>query len=306
MRVFLAGATGVIGRPLIPQLLAAGHEVTALARTPEKAKALEALGVETAIADALDPDAVHEAVVGSRPEVLIHQLTALPKEMNLRKYEQSLEPTSRLREETTPYFLAAAREAGARRAIFQSISFMVAPEGPPVVDETAPIYPSAITKATAAMERMVTSAEALEGVVLRYGFFYGPGTNYAKDGANTEMVRKRRFPIVAGGPARWSFIHVDDAAEATVRAIEGDAPPGAYNIVDDDPAPVNVWLPALAEAIGAKPPRRVPGWLARFAAGQFAVMSMTQLQGASNVKAKEQLGWSHAIASWRDGFRTAL
>ncbi|MFL5904338.1 MAG: NAD-dependent epimerase/dehydratase family protein, partial [Solirubrobacteraceae bacterium] len=220
MRVFVAGATGAIGRPLIPKLLAAGRQVTALARTPERPRALEAQGVEVALADALDEAGVREAVVTARPEVLIHQLTALPHRLNPRKYAEAVEPTSRLREQTAPYFLAAAREAGVRRVIFQSISFMVAPQGPPVVDETAPLSDDPITKATATMERYVTSAEALEGVVLRYGFYYGPGTWYAPDGAIGTMIRKRRYPLIGSAQGRSSFVHVDDAVEATVRALD--------------------------------------------------------------------------------------
>lgn len=305
MRVFLAGATGVIGRPLIPQLLEAGHEVTALARTPEKAKALEALGVETAIADAFDVEGIREAVGSARPEVLIHELTALPREMNMRKYAEQLEPTNRLREETTPHFLAAAREAGARRVIFQSISFITAPDGPPVVDESAPLMNTRPVNATVAMERFVTSAEALEGVVLRYGFFYGPGTYYAPDGQMVSMVRKRMLPVVGSGEGRSSFIHVDDAAAATVHALD-HGPPGIYNITDDHPAAASEWIPELARLVGAGKPRRLPGWLVRMVAGQYAVMMGTSLRGNSNAKMRTELGFEPRWPDWREGLADVL
>jgi nucleoside-diphosphate-sugar epimerase len=305
MRVFLAGATGVIGRPLIPQLLEAGHEVTALARTPEKAKTLQALGVDTAIADAFDADGVREAVGAARPEVLIHQLTALPRQMNMRKYAEQIEPTNRLREETTPIFLAAAREAGVRRVIFQSISFIAAPSGPPVVDETAPLMDSRPANATATMERLVTSAEALEGVVLRYGFFYGPGTYYAPDGQMVTMVRKRMLPVVGSGEGRSSFVHVDDAAAATVRALD-HGPPGIYNITDDEPAPAREWIPELARMVGAPKPRHLPAWLVRLIAGPYAVMMGTALRGNSNAKARADLGFEPRWPTWREGLPAVL
>jgi nucleoside-diphosphate-sugar epimerase len=305
MRVFLAGATGVIGRPLIPQLLAAGHEVTALARTPEKAKALEALGVETAVADAFDSDAVREAVVAARPEVLIHQLTALPREMNIRRYAEQLEPTNRLRKETTPPFLAAAREAGARRVIFQSISFIAAPAGSPVVDESAPLMDTPPANATATMERYVTSAETLEGVVLRYGFFYGPGTYYAPDGTMVAAVRKRQLPVVGSGEGRASFIHVEDAAAATVHALDHGAP-GVYNVTDDEPALQREWVPELARLVGAKPPRHVPAWLVRLVAGQYAVTMGTSLPGNSNAKIRSEMGWEPRWPDWRAGLAQTL
>jgi nucleoside-diphosphate-sugar epimerase len=301
MRVFVAGATGAIGRPLIPRLLEAGHEVTALARTPEKARVLEEQGVETALADAFDPEGVREAVVTARPEVLIHQLTALPHRLNPRKYAEATEPTSRLREQTAPYFLAAAREAGVRRVIFQSISFMVAPQGPPVVDETAPLSDDPITKATATMERYVTSAEALEGVVLRYGFLYGPGTWYAPDGFMAELARKRQLAIIGSGEGRSSFIHVDDAAGATVLALD-HGKPGIYNITDDEPVPQRVWVPELARLIGARKPLHLPAWVVRLMVGRYFVLMGTQLRGNANAKARAELGFEPRLPHWREGF----
>jgi nucleoside-diphosphate-sugar epimerase len=295
MRVFVAGATGAIGRPLIPRLLEAGHEVTALARTPEKARVLEEQGVETALADAFDPEGVREAVVTARPEVLIHQLTALPHRLNPRKYAEATEPTSRLREQTAPYFLAAAREAGVRR------SFMVAPQGPPVVDETAPLSDDPITKATATMERYVTSAEALEGVVLRYGFLYGPGTWYAPDGFMAELARKRQLAIIGSGEGRSSFIHVDDAAAATVLALD-HGKPGIYNITDDEPVPQRVWVPELARLIGTRKPLHLPAWVVRLMVGRYFVLMGTQLRGNSSAKARAELGFEPRFPDWREGF----
>jgi nucleoside-diphosphate-sugar epimerase len=302
MRVFVAGATGAIGRPLIPRLLEAGHEVTALARTPEKARALEEQGVETALADAFDPEGVREAVVGARPEVLIHQLTALPQRMKSpRKYAEAAQPTSELREKTAPHFLSAAREAGARRVIFQSISFMVAPQGPPVVDETAPLSPDPIAKGTATMERYVTSAEALEGVVLRYGFFYGPGTWYAPDGFMAELAQKRQLAVIGSGEGRSSFIHVDDAAAATVLALDRGKP-GIYNVTDDQPVPQREWVPELARLLGARRPRHLPAWLVRLVVGRYFVLMGTQLRGNANAKARAELGFEPRFPHWREGF----
>lgn len=301
MRVFVAGATGAIGRPLIPKLLAAGHQVTALARTPERARALEAQGVEVALADALDEAGVREAVVTARPEVLIHQLTALPHRLNPRKYAEAVEPTSRLREQTAPYFLAAAREAGVRRVIFQSISFMVAPQGPPVVDETAPLSDDPITKATATMERYVTSAEALEGIVLRYGFLYGPGTWYAPDGFMAELAHKRELAVIGSGEGRSSFVHVDDGAAATLLALDRGKP-GIYNITDDEPAPQREWAPELARLLGAPNPRHLPAWLVRLLVGRYFVLMGTELRGNSNAKARAELGFEPRFPHWREGF----
>ena len=243
--------------------------------------------------------------MSARPEVLIHELTALPREMNIRKYAAQLELTNRLRAETTPSFLAAAREAGARRVIFQSISFIAAPEGPAVVDETAPVMDSPPANATMTMERAVLAAEALEGVVLRYGFFYGPGTYYAPDGQMVAMARKRMLPIVGSGEGRSSFVHVDDAAAATVRALDHGAP-GVYNITDDEPVAASEWIPELARLVGARQPRHLPAWLVRMVAGRYAVMMGTSLRGNANAKARAELGFAPQWPSWRDGFADVL
>jgi nucleoside-diphosphate-sugar epimerase len=302
MRVFVAGATGAIGRPLIPKLLEAGHEVTALARTPERARALEGQGVETALADAFDEAGVREAVVTARPEVLIHQLTALPHSMKSpRKYAEALAPTSRIREKTAPYFLAAAREAGARRVIFQSVSFIAAPQGPPVVDETAPVNDDPVARATANMERAVLDAEALEGIVLRYGFFYGPGTWYAPDGFMAELVRKRQLGVIGSGEGRSSFLHLDDAAAATVLALDRGRP-GIYNITDDQPVAQREWVPELARLLDTPKPRHLPAWLVRLLAGRYFVIMGTELRGNSNAKARAELGFEPRFPHWREGF----
>ena len=311
MKVFLAGATGVIGAPLVPRLLAAGHDVTGTTRVAGRAQDLRAAGVEPVVLDAFDADAVRAAVLAARPEVVILQLTALPRRINPRRYAEAMEPTSRLREETTPVFVAAAREAGARRVVVQSISFVTGPDGPPVHDETAPLYldgPGAIgapIRATAAMERCVTGADGLDGVVLRYGFLYGPGTVFAPDGSSVEEIRKRRYPVVGSGEGRFSFVHVEDAAAATVLALDTGAA-GIYNITDDDPAPMRDWLPEAARIIGAPKPRRVPAWVARLAVGPHAVHWGTTLRGNANAKARRDLGFVPAYPTWREGFTQAL
>jgi nucleoside-diphosphate-sugar epimerase len=309
MRVFVAGASGAIGRPLLPRLVAAGHEVTGTTRTDEGAEAIRAAGARAAICDALDAEGLRAAVTGSSPEVVVHQLTALPHRFDPRD-KDIYAPTNRLRTEATRTLLDAARAAGARRMVCQSIAFAYAPGSrAEVKDEDAPLALAAPAPFGGAvqvideMERAVLGAEGLEGLVLRYGWYYGPGTYYADDGSLAEDVRRRRFPIIGKGTGLFSFVHVDDAASATVAAVERGAP-GVYNVVDDDPAPQREWLPAYAEAIGAKKPLRVPVWVARLVAGKIA--SVTSVQpGASNAKAKRELGWEPRWPSWREGFRDA-
>jgi nucleoside-diphosphate-sugar epimerase len=309
MRVFLAGATGAIGRRLIPKLLAAGHEVTGTTRYEQRAVMVRETGADIVVCDALDAEGVRAAVVAARPDVLVHELTALPDRLDFRK-EETYAATNRLRTEGTDNLLAAARDAGARRFVCQSIAFAYEHEGARVKTEDDPLLsqgPGAFAngmKAIAQMEGAVTGADWLEGLVLRYGFFYGPGTYYAPDGSTAEDVRRRRMPVVAKGTGLFSFIHVDDAAAATVAAVERGTP-GIYNVVDDEPAQMREWLPVYAEAIGARKPMRVPGWLARFVAGPEAAALATSLPGASNAKAKRELGWEPRWASWREGFREA-
>jgi nucleoside-diphosphate-sugar epimerase len=312
MRIFVAGATGALGRRLVPQLVAGGHQVTGMTRSPGKAGWLRAAGAEPVAADALDRDDVLRVVAAARPEVVVHQLTDLTAMTNFRKLDAGFAATNRLRTEGTDHLLAAARAAGARRLVAQSFAgWPFARVGGPVKTEDDPLDPDPPAElrrtldAIRHLEAAVAQAEGIEGLVLRYGGFYGPGTSAGEGGYVLEDLRRRRFPIVGAGTGVWSFVHIDDAAAATVAAAERGAP-GIYQIVDDDPAPVAEWLPVLAEAAGARPPRRVPVWAARLLAGEHGVVLMTEVRGASNAKAKRELGWRPAWPSWRQGFRTGL
>jgi nucleoside-diphosphate-sugar epimerase len=319
MKVFVAGATGVLGRELVPQLVARGHEVVGMTSTASKQDGLRALGARPVVADALDPDAVARAVASAEPEVIVHQLTALSGEMSARDMRHpersfAVTMTNRLRTEATDHLLAAGRAVGARRVVAQSFAaFRFARTGGPVQTEADPLDPdppAALRTSQAGylyLEQAVTTIEWGEGLVLRYGGFYGPGTgiSLARDAVMAAPIRKRRFPIVGGGGGVWSYVHIEDAAAATAAAVE-HGQPGIYNIVDDDPAPVREWLPVLASALGAKPPRRVPRWLGRLAAGEMATVMMTDVRGASNAKAKRELGWKPRYASWRQGFAQGL
>jgi 2-alkyl-3-oxoalkanoate reductase len=311
MRVFVAGATGAIGRRLVPMLVEAGHDVTGMTRSEDKLDALRAAGCEPVICDALDADAARDAVAAAAPDVVVHQLTAIPRAIDPRRMADDFAPTNRLRREGTRHLVDAALAAGARRVVAQSVAFAYAPHGAWVKSEDDELYvdgPAPFDTtigALHALETAVRGAEGLEGVVLRYGYFYGPGTSYAAEGSIAQQVRARRFPIGGRGTGRWSFIHVDDAARATIAAVEG-GPPGVYNVVDDEPAPVSEWLPVYAAALGAAPPRRLPAWLVRLVAGRFAVFGMTQARGASNARARERLGWAPQRPSWRQGFAETL
>ena len=309
MRVFLAGATGAVGRPLLDQLVAAGHEVTGMTSRAENASRIEAAGARPVVCDALDSEAVSKVVAEASPEVVISQLTRLPREYNPRKIDYG--PTNRARAEGGHNLIVAAQATGARRFVTQSIAFIYAPEGEMVKDEEARPWTDAPepfrsgAHPTLDHEREAMQTPGLEGLVLRYGQFYGPGTYYASDGSVADQVRRRRFPIVGRGDGVFSFIHLDDAASATIAAVEHGSP-GVYNVVDNEPAPLREWLPVYAEALGAKSPFRVPTFLARLVAGSFAAIMATQLRGASNAKAKRELGWEPRYASWRQGFREAL
>ena len=312
MRVFVAGATGALGRRLVPLLVAGGHQVTAMTRRVGRTMELYAAGAEPVVADALDRDAVLAAVTAARPEAVVHQLTDLAGVTSMRRFDQGFAATNRLRTEGTDHLLEAARAAGASRFVAQSFAgWPFARVGGPVKTEDDPLDPDPPAElrrtldAIRQLEAAVLGAEGIEGVVLRYGGFYGPGTSAGAGGYMLDDLRRRRFPIVGAGTGVWSFIHIDDAAAATAAAVERGAP-GIYQIVDDDPAPVSDWLPALAAAAGAKPPRRVPAWLARLLGGEHAVVLMTEVRGASNAKAKRELGWRPAHPSWRQGFRTGL
>lgn len=317
MRIFLAGATGAIGRRLVPMLREAGHEVTGTTRTEQRAQALRQAGADAVVVDALERDAIHRAVREARPEVVIHELTAIPAALDPRRIRQEFDLTDRLRTEGTRHLVDAAVEAGAGRLIAQSVAFAYAPfpdgdwptrsrlheESDPLnLDPPASFRRTA--RALATLERAVTGHTDIEGVVLRYGYFYGPGTAYALDGSMTKLVHGRRLPVVGGGAGVWSFIHIDDAARATVAALSG--PPGIYNIVDDEPAPVREWVPAYAAAVGAPKPMHVPALLARPLAGAYGIHVMTRAEGASNERAKRELGWTPRYESWREGFRMGL
>jgi 2-alkyl-3-oxoalkanoate reductase len=310
MRVFVAGASGAVGKRLVPLLIASGYDVTAMTRSPQKTAALRAAGAEPVVADGLDRTAVMHAVLRAEPEVVIHQMTALTGVTSFRKFDDGFALTNRLRTEGTDHLLAAARAAGVRRIIAQSYgNWNYERTGSGLKTEADPFDPNPPAnqrKSLAAiryLEDAVIGAPGIEGIALRYANLYGPGTGFAVDGDIVKLVRKRRLPIVGDGGGVWSFIHVDDAAAATVAAIERGAP-GIYNIVDDDPAPVAVWLPELARVLGAKRPWRVPVWLGRLAVGEVGVSMMTQIRGTSNAKAKRELEWQPRYKSWRDGFRT--
>jgi nucleoside-diphosphate-sugar epimerase len=312
MRIFLAGATGAVGRRLLPMLIAAGHQVVGTTRSPQRARALEAAGAQAVELNALHPPAVLAVVTDARPDVVVHELTALAGPANLRKFDDWFAETNRLRTEGTDNLLAGARAAGARRFIAQSYAgWPSGRTGSAVKTEEDPLdsHPIAASRlslaAIAQLESVVTEADDLAGVVLRYGNLYGPGTALGFDGELLEMVRRRRLPIVGAGTGIWSHVHVDDAAAATLLALDHGAP-GVYNIVDDEPAPVSEWLPELAEAIGAKPPRHIPAWLARPLLGEQGIVMMTATRGSANAKAKRELDWKPRYSSWRQGFRTGL
>ena len=310
MRVFVAGASGVVGRPLVRQLVAAGHEVTGTTRREERAAEIRAAGAKAVVCDAFDAAALEAAVREAAPDVVVNQLTSLPQRYDPRK-ASFYEETNRVRREGGRNLVAAARAAGAQRLLTQSISFLYAPEGGWVKDEEgrpfddAPGHFGPAVRTMLDHEREVVELPDLEGLVLRYGQFYGPGTYFAPDGHLGREVRRRRFPIVGPGTGTFSFLHVEDAAAATVTALDrGGA--GVYNVVDDEPAPLSEWLPVYAEALGAKPPRRVPVWLARLVAGRAVADTAVGLRGAANAKAKRELGWQPRYSSWRQGFREAL
>ncbi len=312
MKVFVAGATGAIGRQLVPRLLAAGHEVSAMLRSPERAAMLNELGATAVIADALIPEQVADAVARTEPEVIVHELTAIPAALDMRHFDRDFALTNRLRTEGTDHLLSAGRAVGVRRFVAQSYAgWPFARTGPAAKPEDAPLdpVPAAAMRETHEAIRHLESAVAgagwTEGTVLRYGGLYGPGTSLGRDGAQTAMIKRGKFPVVGGGNGVWSFVHVADAAAATVAAVErGEA--GIYNIVDDDPAPVAQWLPAAASAVGGRTPMRVPRWLGRLLAGEATVIMMTEVRGAVNDKAKRELGWRPQYPSWREGFVTEL
>ena len=312
MKIFVAGATGNVGIRLIPLLVDRGHQVVGTTRTAAKADRLTRVGAEPMIVDGLDRDGLTAAVAKAEPDVVVHQMTALSVSFDMRRIDQVFAMTNRLRTKGTDILLAAARSAGVRKVVAQSFAgWPYARVGGPVKTEEDPLDPSPPERlrdtldAIRHLESAVLSAGDIDGVVLRYGGFYGPQSSISPDGEIVAMVRKRRFPIVGDGAGVWSFVHLDDVATATAAAIERGAP-GIYNLVDDEPARVADWLPVLAAAAGAKPPRHVPVWLGRLAVGPQGVAMMTEIRGASNAKAKRELGWQLIHPSWREGFRSVL
>ena len=313
MKVFVAGGTGTIGRRLVPLLTTQGHDVFATTRVPEKAAALRAAGAVPVVVDALDREALRRAVLEAQPDVVVHELTALSSGGSLRRFDSQFAATNRLRTEGTDNLVEAALAAGARRVVAQSYAgWPYAREGGPAKEEDAPLDPRPprqMRRSLAAirhLENAVLAAPAVDGVVLRYGTFYGPGTAIADGGELVDLVRQRRLPVVGSGAGVWSFVHVDDAAAATALAMEPGAPTGVFNVVDDDPAPVREWLPELAAAVGAESPRRVPTLLGRLAIGEAGLSLMTRVRGASNARARDELEWRPRYESWRRGFRNGL
>jgi len=307
MRVLVAGATGVVGRQLVPQLIAAGHQVSAITRSPDKTDSLRAAGADPYVADGLDGAAVGEAVALAKPDVIVHEMTAIPADLNFRKFREAFATTNKLRTTGLDHLLAAAQAAGVQRFIAQSFTgFPNMRAGGPVKTENDPLDPNPPAgmretfEALGYLERAVTSA-SLTGIALRYGGLYGPG---ASD-VIVRMIRRRQLPIIGGGTGIWSFLHVADAAAAAVAAVSHGAP-GIYNVCDDEPATVAEWLPVLARCAGGKPPLRMPGWLGRLVAGDAAVTVMTEARGSSNAKAKRELGWNPIWPSWREGFAQGL
>jgi nucleoside-diphosphate-sugar epimerase len=307
MRIFVAGATGAVGRRLVPRLLARGHSVVGTTRSRDKARALEALGAEAVVVDGLDAAGIGEAVARAEPDAIIHQMTALAGKPDLRRFDKWFAGTNALRTRGTENLLAAAQATGVKRVVVQSfIGWNNARTGGPVKTESDPLDPEPLKwqrESLAAIRFIETTVPAapLDGIVLRYGALYGPG---GSDDL-VELVKARKFPLVGDARGVWSFTHVDDAATAAIVAAEQGGN-GVYNVVDDEPAPTAVWLPALAESVGAKPPHRVPVWLARIVAGEVPVRWMTEGRGASNARFKADFGWEPIWSSWRDGFRHAL
>lgn len=308
MLVFIAGATGAVGRRLIPLLVSAGHSVVGLTHTPAKAGMITAFGAKAVVADGLDERAIGEAVASSEPDVVVHEMTDLKNASDLRHFDRAFANSNRLRTEGTDILMTAARDAGVKRFVAQSFcGWPYARVDGPIKSEADPLDPDPPRElrhsldAIEHLEQVVTHASGPEGIVLRYGAFYGTDTGLF-DGPMIDQIRARRAPLIGDGEGWWSFLHIDDAAAATAAAIERGRAGSVYNIVDDEPAPAREWLPALARMLGAKPPFQVPPWIARILAGEHIVMMMTQNRAGSNAKAKRELGWQPAHASWRDGF----
>jgi 2-alkyl-3-oxoalkanoate reductase len=304
MHIFLAGATGAVGQALVPLLIRNGHTVTGTTRTPAKVERLRAQGVEPVVLDGLDADAVRAAVAAAKPDAIVHQMTALSGDLDLRRFARSFAATNRLRTEGTRNLLSAAWESGGARVIAQSFAgWPAARTGGPVKTEDDPLDPEPPKQVRSTLEailRLEADVCAAGGIALRYGGFYGPGTGFAPGGDQWEMLFKRKFPVVGDGGGVWSFCHIDDVASGTLAALEHGAPGRIYNICDDEPAPVREWLPAVAEAIGAPPPRHLPRWVGRLM-GAHLVTMMCEIRGASNQRARRELGWEPTWPTWREG-----
>jgi len=304
MHVYIAGGTGALGTRLVRQLVAGGHRVTATTRNPAKAAGLEGLGAHAVVVDGLDSAAVGEAVATAEPDAVVHQMTALSGEINPKHFDQSFATTNRLRTEGLDHLVAAAEASGVRQIVAQSYTgWPNIRSGGWVKDEEDPLDPEppkAQRESLAAIRYLEETVQKADGTVLRYGGFYGDASD-----AMIPIVRKRKFPLVGGGTGYMSWVHLEDAARATVLALEQQAR-GVFNIVDDEPAPASEWLPYLAECLGAKPPMRVPVWVARLVAGDVAVSMLTRTRGSSNARAKRELGWELRWPSWREGFRDGL
>ncbi|CAL9338038.1 NAD-dependent epimerase/dehydratase family protein [Streptomyces sp. enrichment culture] len=313
MKIFVAGASGAIGGHIVTQLVARGHEVVGTTRSAARADALRALGAEPAVVDALDPESVADAMAKAEPEVVVHQLTALSGPVNMRRMKEMAAATNRLRTQGTDHLVAAARAVGVRRFVAQSNAMWMERAAGPVVDENGrlePHPPADAEEGVAALRHLedsVTGITWADGIAIRYGCFYGPGTGIssAPDAVFAGQIRRRQFPVIGSGAGIWSLVHIADAASATVAAVERGRP-GIYHVADDDPAPVSEWLPYLSRALGAKPPRRIPGWLVGAVAGRAAVDMMTRAPGITSEKAKRELDWAPRYASWRTGFTQGL
>jgi len=304
MKIFLAGATGAVGQALVPLLISHGHTVTGTTRSPSKVERLRELGAEPVVVDGLDRDGVRAAVAEARPDAIVHQMTALGGDLDLRKFERTFAATNRLRTEGTDILLQAAREAGVERVVAQSFAaWPNARVGGPVKTEDDPLDqepPKQVRTTLESILRLESAVTGAGGIALRYGGFYGPGTSFAPGGEQWEMLMQRKFPIVGNGAGVWSFIHIDDVAGGTLAALEHGTPGRIYNITDDDPAPVSDWMPYVAKAIGAPPPRHIPRWVGRLM-GEHLVVMMCEVRGASNERAKRELGWELKWPSWRQG-----
>jgi 2-alkyl-3-oxoalkanoate reductase len=309
MNILIAGATGAAGRALIPTLVAHGHAVTGTTRSEAKADALRALGATPVVMDGLDRSSVRDAVTAAEPDAIVHQMTSLGGKPDLRRPDRTFALTNRLRTEGAEHLLAAAKEAGVRRLVAQSFAgWPYARTGGPVKSESDPLDPDpprGLRETHAAIRRLEALVTGAGGIALRYGGFYGPGTGLAPDGDQIELIRKRRWPVVGDGDGVWSFAHIEDVATATLAALERGRDGEIYNVCDDEPAPVREWLPHLARTIGAPAPPRLPVWVARLVGGPATVALMTECRGASNAKAKAELGWTPEWPTWREGFAAA-